>query len=337
MKKTSKNIHVAIVIDAWFPTAKNELGIWGGGQVHVQELTKALMSRYPVTFTLFFPAHPNVIYRGLWPYLATIRLILYHRKHPFHLIHSHGIYSGLSGYLAAKITHLPTIHTVHGSHLMDLKSKSLKAWVQKTVLTKLTYSAQISVASSFLKHSNNNKNITVISNGVNVAEYDEIKVEKNPDPTIIWVGRDSPVKGLNILRQAVLKVRKQIPNLKTKLITGGVVTGKALIRVYKKSHVFVLPSLAEGQPITLLEAWAARLPVVVTDVGDNALMVKDGINGYVVEPGNVHQLANAILKTLRARTKDIEMGQNGYRLVKEHYTWDVIADKTWAVYQGVLK
>jgi glycosyltransferase involved in cell wall biosynthesis len=139
------------------------------------------------------------------------------------------------------------------------------------------------------------------------------------------------------LRQAILKLRKKVPNLKTQLISDGLHTGKSLIKAYKRSHVFVLPSLAEGQPITLLEAWAAKLPVIVTKVGDNPLMVKDGVNGYLIDPGNVQQLASAIQKVLRARTKNEKMGESGYQLVKEEYTWENVANKTWKVYQEVLR
>jgi len=142
---------------------------------------------------------------------------------------------------------------------------------------------------------------------------------------------------LNVLRQAILKARKKIPKLKARLVTGGALTGKSLIKAYKRSHVFVLPSLAEGQPITLLEAWAAKLPVVVTTVGDNPLMVKDGVNGYLIEPNNVAQLTNAILKVFRARTKDVAMGEAGYKLVRKCFSWEMVADQTWDVYQEVLR
>ena len=144
------------------------------------------------------------------------------------------------------------------------------------------------------------------------------------------------MKGLPILRQAILKVRKKIPDLKAVLVSGGQYTGKSLIKAYKRAHVFVLSSLAEGQPITLLEAWAAKLPVVVTNVGDNAKMVQDGVNGYLVEPNNVVQLTQAILKVLRARTKNTKMGEAGYELVKQEYSWDKVAESTWQVYQKVL-
>lgn len=331
-----KTVRVAVIVDAWFPSARRRQGVWGGGQVHVRELTNALTTYHNVDSTIFFPVHPNILFRAIWTFHAILRIRAEHKKNPFHLIHSHGYNSGLVGKLASQLLHIPIIHTVHGSSLLDMKTRNPKASLEKWLLTGIKYDAEISVATTFLKHPNVNTNVRIIPNGVNVEEFDEIHVDKNEEPTLIWVGRNDPVKGLTVLRQAILKVRKKIPNLKAKLVTGGSLTGKALIKAYKKSHVFVLPSFAEGQPITLLEAWAAKLPVVVTNVGDNPLMVKDGVNGYLIEPNNVAQLTNAILKVFRARTKDVAMGESGHNLVKRCYSWEQVADQTWDIYQEVL-
>ncbi len=304
--------------------------------MHVRELTKALAAKYPVECLLFFPIYPNPIFRFFWSWYAPLKIIGLHHQQPFDLIHSHGTNAGLVGKIVSQLIHIPIIHTVHGSLLLDLKAKGFGSMLERWLLTKIKYNAEISVATTFLKYPNVNTNIRIIANGVTVEDFDAVQVEKNEDPTLIWVGRDNPIKGLNVLRQSILKVRKKIPNFKAKLITGGALTGKSLIKAYKRAHVFVLPSFAEGQPITLLEAWAAKLPVVVTNVGDNPLMVKDGVTGYIVEPNNVTQLTNAILKVLRARTKDTQMGEAGYDLVRKCFSWEMVADQTWDVYQDVL-
>lgn len=333
MNKSPANI--AMLIDSWFP-GKKRVGMVGGGQVHVKELIQRISQKYPATFTLYFPAYDNPLYRFFWPFIAYLRLVETHRQHPFSLIHAHGPASSFVAAFAAQTLRLPAITTVHGTHLMDLHSKNPRTWFQRRAYTQKKFAAVISVSSAFLKYPNVNTNIQVIPNGVDVTEFDVVRVDKYPDPTLIWVGRDDPSKGVNILRQAIAKVRKKVPNLQAKLVTGGALTGKALIRAYKRSHLFVLPSLAEGQPITLLEAWAAKLPVVATSVGDNPSMVKNGINGYLVEPGNSTQLADAIHRVLRARNKDIKMGEAGYQMVKQDYTWDKTAAATWKVYQQVM-
>lgn len=329
-------LHVAILIDSWLPGHKR-VGLVGGGQIHVRELTQRMSHQYPVEFTLFFPAYDQFIYRLFWPVLAYYRLLETHRHHPFNLLHSHGLISAFIANLAAKTLKLPSLQTVHSTHLMDLKSKSFRARLQRRALTQNRFTAQISVSSTFTKYPNINTDVHIIPNGVDVAEFDAVEVSKTPDPTIIWVGRNDPSKGLTYLRQAIAKIRKTMPNLSAKLVTGGALTGKALIKAYKRSHLFVLPSLADSQPITLLEAWAAKLPVVATNVGDNPTMVKNGVNGYLVEPGNTQQLTDAILKILRARNKDVKMGEAGYHMVKTQYTWDKTVTATWKVYKQLAR
>jgi glycosyltransferase involved in cell wall biosynthesis len=208
---------------------------------------------------------------------------------------------------------------------------------ERWILTKIKYDYQISVSEKFTKHKNVNDHIAVIPNGVDIVAFNKVKTRKNKNPQLIWVGKDVPEKGVDFLKEAISRVRKKIPKLETELVTGGRLTGVDLIRAYKKSHVFVLSSLAEGQPITLLEAWAARLPVVVTDVGDNAKLIKNGRNGILVEPENVNQLAIAILKVIRSKTTGKRMGLEGYKTVKKHFSWLIVATNTYAIYKKVLK
>ena len=61
-----------------------------------------------------------------------------------------------------------------------------------------------------------------------------------------------------------------------------------------KSQMLILPSYNEGLPIAILEAISYGLPIVATDVGDISAVVKDGINGYLIEPGNIKAMAEAI-------------------------------------------
>lgn len=319
-----------MVIDAWFP-------FYGGGQVHVTNVSQTLARKYGYSIELFYSRNANLIIRALWSVWVIIKMIVYHRHHPLDIIHSHGFISGIPAKVVSRLIKVPVVHTVHGSHLLDKGSSHPKAWLEKYILTQIKYDAQITVADTFLNYPNVNTNIVVIPNGVNIKRFDSIKVRKNRQPTLIWVGRDHPDKGVGILKAAIKKVRTKIPNLHTILVTGGKLSGDALFKAYKQSHLFVLPSLAEGQPITLLEAWAAKLPVVVTRVGSNQKMVRNNVNGLLIDPGSTQQLTSAILKVFRKRDKGKKMGLAGYRLVKQHYSWEQVAKQTHSIYKSLLK
>ena len=137
------------------------------------------------------------------------------------------------------------------------------------------------------------------------------------------------------------KLKKYLKNeskklkLTDKIIFKGELKGKKLIKEYKTSHLFVLPSIYEGQPLTLLEAWAAKIPVVVTDVGANKNFVENGKNGYLVSPKNPKALAEKIIFVLKNQNRDF-LGENGYEMVKKNYSWDSAVEKTYQVYLKVL-
>lgn len=321
---------IAMLIDAWFP-------FYGGGQVHVDNLTRHLGKRPRLTIELFYAGRSYILVRLFWSIIAILQVLYYHQKKSFDLIHSHGYIAGLPAKVLSLLLKIPVVHTVHGSSLIDQNKKTPKAWLERILLTKISYDAQITVSSNFLMHENVNQNISIIPNGVDVSKFNKIKTRKNSKPSIIWVGRDDRVKGIKYLKAAIVKVRKKFPSLHAELVTGGRLVGEALIKAYKQSHVFVLSSLAEGQPLTLLEAWAAKLPVVVTNVGDNPQMVKDGINGYLVESENTQQLANSIIKVLKNKSRAKKMGLSGYRLVKSKYSWEAVAKQTYQVYRKLIK
>lgn len=64
--------------------------------------------------------------------------------------------------------------------------------------------------------------------------------------------------------------------------------------VYSQCQVLVLPSLTEGQPLVILEAFGCGIPVVATRVGGIPDIIEDGVNGFLVRPGAVEELASAL-------------------------------------------
>lgn len=321
-------MNILVLIDAWFPFV-------GGAQVQIINLKRILEKNYGVKYFILHSPSSNILIRFLWSFWVIPQALLLNKKEKFYLIHAHAYWPGIPGIIIAKILSLPIIFTVHGSNLLDLKIKSLKAFLEKFILTKIKYDQVISVSANFLKYKNLNKNIAVISNGVNLKEFEKIRIKKEKPYKLLCVARDDPVKGLKYLKQAMIQVKKEIPQARLKIITKGI-THRNLIKEYKSSHLFVLPSLSEGQPLTLLEAWAAKLPVVATAVGDNNRMVKNGFNGYLIESKNIRALSTALIKVLEDNRRSL-MGLKGYLLVKKYFSWHKAALKTLKVYQAILQ
>jgi glycosyltransferase involved in cell wall biosynthesis len=114
----------------------------------------------------------------------------------------------------------------------------------------------------------------------------------------------------------------------------GPVVGDAKLDLLTNAQGFVLPSLAEGLPMAMLEAMAMSLPVVVSSAGAMPEAVRDGIDGLVVPVGDSVALA-AALDSLAVRPADREtMGRAAAERCESRYGIARMADALMALYES---
>lgn len=302
----------------------------------------------------------SVTGRLFWTIGVVSQIIAAHRKKPYDLIHAHAYLPAIPGKILQYLLRLPLIYTVHGSHNLDIGKNNLITIIERVLLTYLRYDCEISVNRKFLTYPNMNKNILVLENGVDVTKFDwNVSKKSTRIFRFLWVGRFDWIKAVDILLHSYKRVVTRNINVVLDLVGYGYdidsykklakaleidrqvhflgkKTGQELVRIYKSADVFVLPSLAEGQAVTLLEAWAAKLPVIASDAGDHKLLVKNGINGYLVRMGNEDALVAAMEKAISDPNLK-KLGEHGYELVKKKYTWDIAAKKQATYYLQFVK
>ncbi|MBF0348930.1 MAG: TIGR03088 family PEP-CTERM/XrtA system glycosyltransferase [Magnetococcales bacterium] len=100
--------------------------------------------------------------------------------------------------------------------------------------------------------------------------------------------------------------------------------------------LFVLPSLAEGTPLTLLEAMATRLPVIATRVGGVADLIQDTTTGTLVPPSNPEALAAALIQHLDHPSWSQEMGIRGRAWVETHHSVDSMVERYLILFRNAL-
>jgi glycosyltransferase involved in cell wall biosynthesis len=167
--------------------------------------------------------------------------------------------------------------------------------------------------------------------------------------TLLFVGRVGPLKGLDLLFAALERLRAAHPGLTAvcvgagetdaawrdaaahPLVRAGVVrlTGSLAeerIEEFRRADIFVLPSRTEVFPVTLLEAMAAGLPVVATDVGAVRWILADGECGLVVPPGDAAALAEAIGRLAGDAALRAALGERGRRRQQERFEAAVAAE-----------
>ena len=199
-----------------------------------------------------------------------------------------------------------------------------------------------------------NRNISVIYNAVPLPDIPGSEAV-NADPCILFLGRLGRRKGVFDLLKAFKDVNGQIPNCrlvcagdgeleKARELANELEIGEQLDipgwigpetreKLLRHATLFVLPSYAEGLPMSLLEAMAAGLPVVTTNVGGIPDVVTDGVEGFVIEPGDVSALGKAMTRILTDEELRLRLGASGRKKIEAQLSIETAVQKVAAVYR----
>lgn len=293
------------------------------------------------------------------------KVIKENKNKNYDLIHAHSILGGLIGRVVKAFTRKQLLFTVHGSPNLDRGHKNFDYYIEKLILTRIKYDHIISVGKKYQSYINVNKKITNIPNGVSLELFQVTdNLPKANYFKILFVGRLDWPKGLDYLIDAIkllrdnnsslinrekiqihiigygfqetkYKARVDSYDLNQLIKFRGKITGKNLIKEYKNSHLFILPSICEGQPITFLEAMASKLPILTTYGADNAEIIDNEI-GWKVESENIVSLADKIVEIMQLPEKSLQaMGLKGYQKVAENYSLEIIAKETFHIYSDL--
>jgi len=112
----------------------------------------------------------------------------------------------------------------------------------------------------------------------------------------------------------------------------GPLAGSALRERLRSAGVYALPSRSEGQPIGIMEAMASGLPVVATRVGGVPDMVRDGEDGFLVDPANAEALADALVKLLDSAELRRSMGRSGRERAEERFDLPRLRERLQELY-----
>jgi len=100
-----------------------------------------------------------------------------------------------------------------------------------------------------------------------------------------------------------------------------------LTEYFEEADIYLSTSLFEGLSNSILEALSYSLPVVATDVGDNQLIVKNRVNGYIVPVGEYQEIAQRLSELVDSYEKRISFGLNGYKLLEKNFSMSKFRDE----------
>lgn len=204
----------------------------------------------------------------------------------------------------------------------------------------------------------------VVPNGIRIEEFRDIPGKLEEDQGKINIGamlRVTPIKDVMTMIQAFGFAKEREPSLKLWImgsweedqeyakscfelvkimgVSDVVFTGKITAReYYGRMDMTLLTSISEGQPLTILESFAAKKPVIATDVGNcRGLILGErddfGAAGIVTRIMNVQEIQQAMVSLARNKQLRLQMGENGYKRVEAGYQFRYMQDEYKKIYQ----
>lgn len=309
------------------------------------------------------PVHGIGYVPGSPDYLAFTKVARVLRERRVSVVHSHNTCAFIFGTLGARLAGVPTIvHTDHARAFPD----RFRYVATEHLLSHLVYRVVgVSAPTTEALHRHEwipRRKLVTVPNGIDRSRY-TAQVDRTQARRALGIAPDAPViglgarlteqKGLEYLLRALPPViarhagavllvagdGPQRPALEALAADLGVAPSVRFLgmrddiaALLRACDVYALPSVWEGLPMAVLEAMAAGLPVVASDVGGVGTAVQHQVTGLLVPPRDPARLADALLAVLGDRVLRRRLGEEGRRVFQRRFTAEAMARAYEALY-----
>ncbi|OGX40804.1 MAG: hypothetical protein A2984_01765 [Omnitrophica WOR_2 bacterium RIFCSPLOWO2_01_FULL_41_12] len=292
--------------------------------------------------------------------MSKFKLINFLKSNQIDILHSNSRTTQILGCLLSRKTGIPHVSTCHGFFKKRFFRRVFPCWGIKTIA--ISASVKEHLMQDFAVKE---EDIRVIHSGVDVLKFAAIsrdgfgktKLGLGEGPVVGIIARLSVEKGHIYLIQAMQEVVSEIPAAQLLIIgEGRMQKGLFALRerlglqkhiffipsitdtseILSVMDIFVLPSTKEGLGLSLMEAMAAGVCVIGTDVGGIKSLIQDGVNGLVVKPADARGLSAVISGLLKDSPKRESLAREGQRFIAQNFSQEKMVSETERVYSECL-
>ena len=315
---------------------------------------------------------PSIKDNILFLIVATLFGVRIVRENGIDIIHSNSYAPIFVGAVVALLTHRPHIATVHdifsvpGKRYWRLWSQQSGVSRVSEFLGRVTermavnaFRTVIHTVSETSKQDilslGTGNPVVVIPNAIELSLYEKPNGRSGSNVQVIFIGRHVFYKNLDVVLEAFPKVVEAFPDAKLVVVGDGpmklawtrqaerlglgqdvdfrgYVSHEEKLHLLSKSAALVLPSLVEGFGIVILEAFAMKRPVLVSDLPPMNQIVCDGVDGYLLEPHDPDGWARGMIQVFEDPEGSSRMGLSGYEKVTTDYSISTTASRLEEMY-----
>jgi len=305
--------------------------------------------------------------RGLHPLsllcdIRAMRTLLLQEK--FDIVHTHGSQDAWCAAFAL-LGMSPRPHLLRTKHnIFPIREHFANRWLYGRMTEKIICISRAVLEYCAAKPYLRRENLVLIHSAVNAELYargDREKIRKELGLGGHYVagivGRLRPEKGHHTLLEAFARLKDRAPDMMLVVCGDGsifqelsdfakanAISARMIFTGFRTDipdilsalDVFILPSLSEGLGTAVLEAGAAGLPIIASNVGGIPDIIEDGASGILVPPTDVSALAEAIKSVYSNPEKAKLLGMAAQRRVRQHFSEKALVDKNESLYQSLI-
>ena len=225
-----------------------------------------------------------------------------------------------------------SVHGVYSEQVDALHSKTISTAAKITETKVIEWADKLTTDSKIVKKMYKEKlnvDFEFFYAPLDVKKFSKLKNIEKKEKQIIFIGRDSYEKGIDILKDIETKI-----NAKVVYCTN--TKWEDAMENLKASSILVIPSRMESIPQVIKEAFYLKIPIIATNVGGIPELITNNETGILIPPNNPEILQNSINELLADNETSKKLADNGYEFVIKNLTWEILLPKYVKFYEDLV-
>ncbi len=255
-----------------------------------------------------------------------------HREN-YDIVHAFNIPSGFAMHYANGKKKILSVHGVYSDQVKVLHSSTTSKIATSAESKVFKWADKLTTDSKISKEKYKEKlnlDLEYLPSPIDTEMFKKISEVKKFPNQIVYVGRDSFEKGMDVLKNIESKINGNVVYCTNK-------PWDETMNILKSSTILVVPSRMESLPTVIKEAFYLKTPVIATSVGGIPELVVNNETGLLTKSENSQLLVKKINELLIDKSLQQKLSSNAYDFVINHFTWKKILPKYIKFYENILK